>query len=97
MPGLGVFVPPNLTSDAETGLGGWSAEEIGRAITTGERPDGRILAPIMPWPSYAALTPDDLSALVAYLQSLPPVSYRAPGPFGLEEKPSVPYLGLVMP
>lgn len=97
VPGLGVFVPPNLTSDAETGLGGWSAEEIGHAVTTGERPDGRILAPIMPWASYAALTPDDLAALIAYLQSLPPVSYQAPGPFGPEETPSVPYLGLVMP
>ncbi len=97
MPGLGVFVPPNLTSDVETGLGGWSAEEIGQAITTGERPDGRILAPIMPWMSYSALAPDDLAALVTYLQSLPPVSHQVPGPFGPEETPSVPYLGLVMP
>ena len=30
------------------GLGKWSAEEIVTAITTGRRPDGRVLAPIMP-------------------------------------------------
>ena len=97
IPGLGIFVPPNLTSDKETGLGGWTAEEIGAALTTGVRPDGRILAPIMPYMSYAALTPEDLAALVAFLQTLPPVSYDAPGPWGEGEKPTLPYLGLVMP
>src|SRR5688572_350703 len=48
IPDLGVFYGPNLTPEPETGLGKWSAEEIGKAITTGKRPDGRILAPIMP-------------------------------------------------
>src|SRR5579864_6208939 len=28
IPQLGVFVAPNLTSDAETGLGDWTKEEI---------------------------------------------------------------------
>lgn len=97
LPGLGTFVPPNLTSDTATGLGGWTAEQIGAAITKGERPDGRILAPIMPWMSYAAITPEDLAALVAYLQSVPAASYDAPGPWGPDEKPTVPYLGMVMP
>src|ERR1041384_1465497 len=45
IPGLGVFYAPNLTSDKETGLGNWSNEEIATAITTGKRPDGRMLAP----------------------------------------------------
>lgn len=31
LPGLGVFHGPNLTSDNETGLGNWSADEIDRA------------------------------------------------------------------
>ncbi len=96
LPGLGTFVPPNLSSDP-TGLGTWTAEQIGTAITTGVRPDGRILAPIMPWHSYGAITPDDLTALVAFLQAIPPYSYDAPGPWGPSEKPTVPYLGLVMP
>ena len=97
MPGLGSFVPPNLTSDKETGLGGWTAEQIGNAITKGERPDGRILAPIMPWHAYSALTPDDLAALVAFLQTVPPATYDAPGPWGPTDKPTVPYMGIVMP
>ncbi len=97
LPGLGTFVPPNLTSDKATGLGDWTAEQIGTAITTGVRPDGRILAPIMPWMSYAAITPEDLAALVAFLQSVPAASYDAPGPWGPSEKPTLPYLGMVMP
>src|SRR5215213_9764147 len=34
IPGLGVFYPPNLTSDA-TGMGSWSEDEIIRAVRTG--------------------------------------------------------------
>jgi len=56
MPGLGVFHGPNLTPDQDTGLGKWSTEEIVKAITKGERPDGRMLAPIMPWHALANLT-----------------------------------------
>lgn len=97
LPGLGVFYPPNLTPDAETGLGRWSAEQIVHAVRTGERPDGRILAPIMPYHSYAKLTDADAAALVAYLKSLPAVSHKAPGPVGPEEKATAPYLAPVMP
>src|SRR5262245_21502128 len=49
IPGLGVFYGPNLTPDKETGVGGWTDEQIALAIQTGVRPDGRMLAPIMPW------------------------------------------------
>ena len=60
IPGLGVFHGPNLTPDKETGLGRWSAEQIATAITKGERPDGRMLAPIMPWHAFASLTRQDV-------------------------------------
>jgi len=88
MPGLGVFVPPNLTSDKETGLGKWTREQIVAAITKGERPDGRMLAPIMPTSDFAHLTKADALAIAAYLQSLPPLSNRVGGPFGPTEKPT---------
>src|SRR5262245_58279841 len=67
VPGLGVFVAPNLTPDNETGLGNWTKEEIATAIQTGVRPDGRILAPIMPWRGYASLTKSDAAAIAEYL------------------------------
>ncbi|HLL27346.1 MAG TPA: c-type cytochrome [Xanthobacteraceae bacterium] len=88
IPGLGVFHGPNLTSDKETGLGNWTAAEIITAIRKGERPDGRELAPIMPWRAFAALTDSDAMAIVAYLQSLPPVKNKVPGPFGPSETPT---------
>ncbi|MCT8973349.1 cytochrome c [Microbaculum marinisediminis] len=82
IPGLGVFVGRNLTPDKETGLGDWSDDQIVAALQTGVRPDGRMLAPIMPWHAFASLTADDVNAVVAFLRSLPPVEHAVPGPFG---------------
>lgn len=97
LPGLGTFYPPNLTSDAETGLGRWSAAEIATALRTGVRPDGRELAPAMPWRSYAALSDADLESLVAYLKNLPPVRHAAPPATGESERPPAPYLTVAFP
>jgi mono/diheme cytochrome c family protein len=88
IPGQGVFYGPNLTPDSVTGLGKWSAREIVTAITTGKRPDGRVLARIMPWHEFANLTPEDSAAIADYLKSLPPVNNKVPGPFGPKEKPT---------
>jgi mono/diheme cytochrome c family protein len=84
VPGYGYVFPPNLTSDPETGLGKWSAEDIKRAITTGERPDGRILV-VMPWPHYSALTPEDATALASYIKSLPPIRHQVPPLTGADQ------------
>ncbi|MGG5821976.1 c-type cytochrome [Falsiroseomonas sp. HW251] len=97
IPGVGVFYPPNLTPDRETGLGAWSEAEMIRAIRTGVRPDGRVLAPVMPWHHYAALTDDDARALVRYLRGLPPVRHATPPITGASETPPAPYLSVVMP
>jgi mono/diheme cytochrome c family protein len=88
IPGLGVFVARNLTPDKETGIGSWTRAQIVTAITTGKRPDGRVLAPIMPWMDFKTLTKADANAIAAYLQSLPPVKNAVPGPFGPSEKVS---------
>src|SRR5262245_9422850 len=50
----GVVYPANLTPDS-TGLAAWTEDQIATAIRTGNRPDGRQLAPIMPWMSFANL------------------------------------------
>jgi mono/diheme cytochrome c family protein len=97
IPFLGVFHGPNLTPDDETGLGAWSADDIVKAIRTGERPDGRILAPAMPWRSFAKMTDEDAYALAAYMQSVAPVSNQVPGPFGPSETPTSFYYNFVMP
>src|ERR1700687_1614894 len=89
IPGLGVFHGRNLTPDKETGLGDWTPEEVVAAITKGQRPDGRELAPIMPWRSFPVLTKDDALAIAAYLKSLPPMKNKVPGPFGAERDADV--------
>jgi mono/diheme cytochrome c family protein len=86
IPGLGIFHGPNLTPDDESGLGTWSEQDIVTALQTGKRPDGRELAPIMPWRALANLTPADAKAIAAYLKSLPPVKNKVPGPFGPNER-----------
>jgi mono/diheme cytochrome c family protein len=97
IPGLGVFHGLNLTSDRETGLGDWSAEDIATAVTTGRRPDGRVLAPIMPWHAFAGLSGEDVRAVVAFLKHLPPVKNKVPGPFGPGEKPTSFVMKIVPP
>lgn len=88
IPGLGVFHGSNLTPDKETGLGGWTDAQIIAALQKGERPDGRMLAPIMPWRAFAGMTADDAQAIVAYLRTLLPVKNKVPGPFGPSERPT---------
>ncbi|UEM24627.1 cytochrome c (plasmid) [Skermanella mucosa] len=97
VPGLGTFYPPNLTPEPETGLGNWSEADIVKAVRTGVRPDGRVLAPVMPYHSYGKLTDADARALATYLRSLKPVQHKVPDLAGPSEKPTAPYLGVMMP
>jgi mono/diheme cytochrome c family protein len=80
LPGLGVFHGPNLTPDKATGLGDWTDAQVVAAIQTGARPDGRLLAPIMPYHAFATLTKQDVEAIVAFLRSIPPVQNKVVGP-----------------
>ena len=88
IPGLGAFFACNLTSDKKTGLGDWTEDQILVAFTTGIRPDGRQLAPAMPWRNFANLKPEDARAIAAYLKSLSPVEHAAPGPFAPGKTPT---------
>jgi hypothetical protein len=73
--GRGTFImPPNITSDRDSGIGGWTAAAIVTAIRTGRTPDGRTLSIAMPWRTqYASLTDKDAEAIAAYLLTVPPV------------------------
>jgi mono/diheme cytochrome c family protein len=97
IPGLGIFYPPNLTPDNDTGLGKWTEADIIKAVRTGERPDGRMLVPAMPYHSYAKLNNADASALATYLKSLKPISHQAPAMVGAQGKATAPYMTVVMP
>ena len=71
---FGTFYGPNLTPDPEHGLGRWSAEDFWRALHHGKAPDGRLLYPAFPYPSYRYVSREDADALYAYLRSLPAVA-----------------------
>jgi mono/diheme cytochrome c family protein len=88
IPDVGTFFGRNLTPDKETGLAGWTSAQIVTALQKGRRPDGRELAPVMPWRAFAKLTKADAYAIAAFLKSLPPVQNAVPGPFGATERPT---------
>src|SRR5262249_15872167 len=58
-------VSPNVTPDAETGIGKWTDAQIVAAIREGKRPDGTIIGPPMPIALYRAMADDDVNAIVA--------------------------------
>jgi mono/diheme cytochrome c family protein len=61
----------NITAHPLKGLGAWTDDEIKRAITKGISRDGKKLGPPMAFDWYANLTPDDLSAVVAWIRTVP--------------------------
>lgn len=85
-------VVPNITQDRETGIGGWTDEQIVTAIREGRRPDGSLIGPPMPIGFYRGISDRDVQAIVAYLRSVPPMRH-ATGPsrypFPLQPYPQV--------
>jgi cytochrome c553 len=78
----GVSYAANLTPD-DTGIGTWTEAQFFKAIREGKSKglDGtRPLLPPMPWQQYRNLTDEDLSALFAYIKSLPPIKNVVPNP-----------------
>jgi mono/diheme cytochrome c family protein len=65
----------NITFD-ETGIGGWSEAEFARTLRTGFRKDQSLLR--YPMPRYFEFTDDEVSAIYAYLQSVPKVHRPRP-------------------
>jgi mono/diheme cytochrome c family protein len=89
IPGLGVFPGRNITPDKDTGIGSWTDEQLAAALTKGQRPDGRQLAPIMPYHAFSEMTKEDVAATVAFLRSIPAVKNEVAGPFKPGEKVSI--------
>jgi hypothetical protein len=65
----------NITSHPIAGIGSWSDAELKRALTEGISRDSRPLAVTMAQYKvyFSRLTDEDLSALVAWMRSLPPL------------------------
>lgn len=77
----GVSFTANLTSDPETGIGKWSLRNFKDTIRTGRHfGRGRQILPPMPWAVYRNWTDEDLAAVFAYLQTVPPIRNKVPAP-----------------
>lgn len=76
---FGTFVAPNISSDPDDGIGGWSAEDLGNAMLLGVSPRGAHYYPAFPYTSYARMRPADVGDLYAFLRTLPPVAGKAAG------------------
>jgi mono/diheme cytochrome c family protein len=74
----GTVVAANITPDPETGIGKWSDGEKIRAIRDGVDNTGRALFPMMPYPGYRNMSDEDVQAIVAYMDSLPPIHNALP-------------------
>jgi len=70
---FGSLVAPNITPDAQSGIGAWSADDFWHALHNGIAPGGRLLYPAFPYPNYTKVTRADSDAVYAYLRSLAPV------------------------
>jgi mono/diheme cytochrome c family protein len=75
----------NITQDRDTGIGKWKPDDLKKFMTSGVRPNGVHVAPLMPTGFYKILSTRDLDAIVAYLRTIKPIRneivpsvYRAP-------------------
>ncbi len=76
IPELGRVVAPNITQDVETGIGGWTDDEIARAIQEGVNKSGAALFPVMPYMIFRDMDDEDLASIIVYLRTVPAVSHR---------------------
>lgn len=71
---FGYLLAPNITPDAATGIGRWTADEFYRAMHSGINKFGQDMYPVMPFDFYTRVTREDSDAIFAYLRTLPPVA-----------------------
>ncbi len=75
---FGVIYSPNLTSDKQTGIGGWTADAFYRAMHEGVGAHGERLYPGFPYPNFTQTSRADSDAILAYLKTVPAVRYSSP-------------------
>lgn len=71
---FGVFRSPNISPDADAGIGTWSTLDFINAMVKGLSPELEHYYPAFPYPHYQNITYVDLIDLKAYLDTLPPSS-----------------------
>ena len=70
---MGDIYSTNITPSKRYGIGNYTEEDLKNALRKGKAPD-HMIYPAMPYPSYHGMKDEDISALFAYLQTVPAVN-----------------------
>jgi len=68
---FGTFVAPNISTDPNHGIGGWSDMDLANAVQRGVSPGGAHYYPAFPYTAYARAGRQDIADLIAYMRTLP--------------------------
>ncbi|MEO8684384.1 MAG: cytochrome c [Devosia sp.] len=84
---FGTFVPPNITSDPDAGIGKWTLAMFSDAISNGMGPQGHLY-PAFPYENYTLMSDQEIADLYAALMATDPVAEPAaesqiPFPFNI--------------
>lgn len=74
---FGTFVPPNITSDPEAGIGNWTLAQFANAMSNGMGPEGHLY-PAFPYENYTLMSDQEIADLYAALMATEPVAEPAP-------------------
>ena len=69
---FGTFHMPNISPDADNGIGSWTTAQFITSMRTGTSATGHNQYPAFPYTSFQKMTANDLSDLFGYLKTLPP-------------------------
>lgn len=68
---FGTLYSPNITTDADHGIGNWNNDQFLNAVLLGQKPDGGMYyGAVFPFASYAYMRPEDALDLRGYMASL---------------------------
>lgn len=76
---FGTFVAPNISTDPQHGIGGWTLSDFANAVKRGVSPQGEHYYPAFPYTSYSRMRDEDVADLFAFMQTLPAVASDAAG------------------
>lgn len=78
--GTGVLHTSNITSEAETGIGKWSLEDVKKSMRTLTRPDGTLIQGPMQFylAGWSKMDDSDLTAIATYVKQIPAVKNKVP-------------------
>ena len=75
---FGTFYSPNITSDPNAGIGQWTIDDFLIAMSVGLSPDDKHYFPAFPYTAYSVMSVQELVDLKAWLDTVEPVTTKAP-------------------